>query len=364
MKNRILIVTAFPEGTGSWIVVEKEAQMLKELGYRVHILYCDTYSKLESYKQHTRIILDPLPGLIKSPKADGFTFNMMTSNEINVMQSQIRETIKNVYHIFEPDLIISHHLWNISYLVSQMETPYVVWSHGPDITRYYDWKRFSYWTLIAAKRAHQILVPSYDMKHRVHASLKLDAHIIHLGFDNLQFFYTPKVPKDYTQIVTVGAVHESKGLSLIETTMWKCPELTLIWIGEGSATNTSPPNIKYIGKKSHREIAPILRKSGYFLSASNSESFGLALLEAIACGCIPIVKPLPSFKEICNQIWNDCVLTYQTESELYQILQSLSDKDPNTLLKKGVKVSEHANTFTWQAHKKNLNKTVIRPFFQ
>src|SRR5207302_5467774 len=35
----------------------------------------------------------------------------------------------------------------------------------------------------------------------------------------------------------------------------------------------------------------------FYISASHEESCGYALLEAMACGCIPVVTSIPSFKK-------------------------------------------------------------------
>ncbi|WP_072395371.1 WecB/TagA/CpsF family glycosyltransferase [Hyphomicrobium sp. CS1GBMeth3] len=48
------------------------------------------------------------------------------------------------------------------------------------------------------------------------------------------------------------------------------------------------------------EIARTLSECSFFVSASEYEGFGLALVEALSAGLVPIVSPIPSFKKIIS----------------------------------------------------------------
>lgn len=51
-----------------------------------------------------------------------------------------------------------------------------------------------------------------------------------------------------------------------------------------------PERIRFLGRKSRMEVADILRRSSIFVMISERETFGLAYLEAMACGCIVIAS--------------------------------------------------------------------------
>ncbi len=59
--------------------------------------------------------------------------------------------------------------------------------------------------------------------------------------------------------------------------------------------------VKLIGKVDHRELPYWFSAANFFISGSLSEGSGYALLEAMACGCIPVVTAIPSFEKITEK---------------------------------------------------------------
>ena len=59
--------------------------------------------------------------------------------------------------------------------------------------------------------------------------------------------------------------------------------------------------VKLIGKADHRELLYWYSAANFFISTSLSEGSGYALLEAMACGCIPVVTAIPSFEKITEK---------------------------------------------------------------
>lgn len=53
-----------------------------------------------------------------------------------------------------------------------------------------------------------------------------------------------------------------------------------------------------VGKIEHAKLAFWYSAADFYISCSHRESTGYALLEAMACGCIPIVTRIPSFEKI------------------------------------------------------------------
>lgn len=52
------------------------------------------------------------------------------------------------------------------------------------------------------------------------------------------------------------------------------------------------------GQVSHNELSYWFSAADFFISGSHSEAAGYALIECMACGCIPIVTNIPSFRKI------------------------------------------------------------------
>jgi glycosyltransferase involved in cell wall biosynthesis len=51
-----------------------------------------------------------------------------------------------------------------------------------------------------------------------------------------------------------------------------------------------------LGKRSHEEVRHWMSQADYFISASHYEGSGVALSESMACGCVPVVTDIPSFR--------------------------------------------------------------------
>lgn len=81
------------------------------------------------------------------------------------------------------------------------------------------------------------------------------------------------------------------------------------------------------GKIPHEELEWWYSAADYYISASHKEGSGYALLEAMACGCIPIVTDIPSFRQMTNN--GSLGLLYQpgNSEELYERLSSLNNID-------------------------------------
>lgn len=53
-----------------------------------------------------------------------------------------------------------------------------------------------------------------------------------------------------------------------------------------------------VGKIPHGELARWYSAADFYISASSREGSGYALIEAIACGCMPVVTDIPSYRKI------------------------------------------------------------------
>jgi glycosyltransferase involved in cell wall biosynthesis len=59
-------------------------------------------------------------------------------------------------------------------------------------------------------------------------------------------------------------------------------------------------SVKLIGKVDHSDLVYWYSAANFYVSASHKEGSGYALLEAMACGCIPVVTSIPSFEKITS----------------------------------------------------------------
>ncbi|KAM3968639.1 tRNA-queuosine alpha-mannosyltransferase-like isoform 1-T1 [Aphomia sociella] len=86
--------------------------------------------------------------------------------------------------------------------------------------------------------------------------------------------------------------------------------------------------------ETHADYYKILKNSDVVVSTAIHEFFGVAVLEAIYCGCIPVVPKRLSYKELyLGQVEE----IYDTEDDLYEILGDLCTKKKNGMLNKNYK---------------------------
>jgi glycosyltransferase involved in cell wall biosynthesis len=77
-----------------------------------------------------------------------------------------------------------------------------------------------------------------------------------------------------------------------------------------------------VGKVPHVELAAWYSAADFYLSASNREGSGYALIEAIACGCMPVVTDIPSYEKITGN--GRLGLLYETGNAQALLLALLS----------------------------------------
>ncbi|MBO9788098.1 glycosyltransferase family 4 protein [Xanthomonas phaseoli] len=58
--------------------------------------------------------------------------------------------------------------------------------------------------------------------------------------------------------------------------------------------------VHLLGKVEHGRVQELLRAADVFVSASHAESCGYAALEAYACGCLPLLTAIPSFRALSD----------------------------------------------------------------
>ena len=111
------------------------------------------------------------------------------------------------------------------------------------------------------------------------------------------------------------------------------------------------------GTLPHSELEKYYRAADYFILGSHRESMGFVLCEAMACGCIPIVSNIPSFKKMTDDGEYGFLFSPGDENGLYKILMSLHTHDKAPLIKKIV--DKFNKDLSFQAIASNIEKEII-----
>ncbi len=140
-------------------------------------------------------------------------------------------------------------------------------------------------------------------------------------------------------IVTVGIIEKEqtfyiKGIDTFIDVARQLPQYQFLVIGLNSEKlahllNNLPGNLMIKGKIDHSELVTYYQKAKIYCQLSRSESFGVALAEAMYFGCIPIVTNVGGLPEIVN----NARLVVKRDSNLIRItIDKIFKKafEPNT----------------------------------
>jgi glycosyltransferase involved in cell wall biosynthesis len=126
------------------------------------------------------------------------------------------------------------------------------------------------------------------------------------GVDYSTFKYNENISVDYKKtLVYVGRVSIEKNIEAF--LKLKIPNTRQLVIGDGPAmkeVKEKYPKAIYVGYKNAQEIAHLVGKSSVFVFPSKTDTFGIVMIEAAACGtpiaAFPVTGPIDFVKEGVN----------------------------------------------------------------
>lgn len=133
-----------------------------------------------------------------------------------------------------------------------------------------------------------------------------------------------RIPESELVLLWVGRLDENKDpltvISGFEQLWNKYPDLRLLMVytdekllkeikSRMEMSNVLTQNVILVGKVPNMDLDWYYSSADIFVLGSHYEGSGFALCEALACGCIPLVTDIPSFRMMTNQgklgsLWN------------------------------------------------------------
>jgi glycosyltransferase involved in cell wall biosynthesis len=123
-------------------------------------------------------------------------------------------------------------------------------------------------------------------------------------------FFIPGNEKKKKQILCVAEIGDrhfiTKGMQTYVECAKKLSEYNFIWVGRQIKKENNkfltelslPPNLQVLKNLSREEVRKIMQESAVYCQLSYVESFGVALAEAMACECVPVVTARGGMKEV------------------------------------------------------------------
>jgi glycosyltransferase involved in cell wall biosynthesis len=119
------------------------------------------------------------------------------------------------------------------------------------------------------------------------------------------------VPRDSSRVVTVAYVDEDswsrKGIDRFIAAARHDPHRQYVLAGrvsraiESRLASARAPNLVVTGYLSHSELNRLLWSAGMYAQLSWHEGFGFAMVEAMLCGCVPVISDLAALRETAGR---------------------------------------------------------------
>jgi glycosyltransferase involved in cell wall biosynthesis len=116
-------------------------------------------------------------------------------------------------------------------------------------------------------------------------------------------------------------------------------------LGELAKSVGAGDAVRFLGRASEASLPELYGSSAVFLTTSNSEGFGLSLLEAMSSGCACVASDLPTHRALIEHGVSG--LIYGSRGELVSCLRELLSS-PNMVERLGAAARRVASGHTWE----------------
>jgi len=345
MKIAFFTDTYYPQVNGVVSSIELFAKQLRKRGHEVHI-FCPDGTHRKKYV-HTLV---------------SFEFNNYSEYRIGLPTLKIIKEIKKI----NPDVIHIHSPFSVGVtgmsIAKILKIP-VVTTYHTLLSEYFNYMgsssferkivdKYTHWFY---DRASLIIAPSKPIKNLLKkCKIKKHIEILPTPLDFKIIKNNKKRNKKLT-ILHVGRLCKEKRIEVILNAFEKIHkriDSKLIITSDGPERKKLEKlckklkiekDVVFTGYLPKKELLKLYSNADIFISASDTETQGLVILEAMACGCPVVVRNALGLKDFVQNKKNG--ILFNTEDELIEniLLIKKDSKLRNRLIKNGYKTVKKFN---------------------
>lgn len=338
---RILSITAQkPNSTGSGVFL---TELVKELAAKGHEqavvagVYKEDKTELpENTKVYPVIFKSeelpfPIAGMSDEMPYESTRYCDMTEEMAgqfaNAFLTKIRQAVKE----FQPDLILSHHLYLLTALVREHfpELPVYGFCHNTDLRQLQKNVLKQEYIKEQIAKLNRIFALHEEQKTQICQMFHVTAEQVEvsgMGYNSHIFrdLHIREV-SGKTKIVFAGKISEKKGVESLIRSLTYLPyeaDKLELYLAGGAGNETeyaricglaekAPYPVHFLGKLDQTELAKVYNTCDIFALPSFSEGLPLTVIEALACGDRVVMSDLPGIRE-----WLD---TYAPEADIQYV---------------------------------------------
>lgn len=311
-KKKILFIASWldlEKGTGSFFI--EQALILKR-SFDVSVVNFKPYDSIGFIGKNTKIIR--VEKVIHHDDLDLYfveypSFGFFEKHWCNLALNRLLSNFKKENKSF--DICHAHSLFEAGFwanrLFKKCHIPYILTEHNQFSVKRVGRKKLRHLDLVLKEAKHRVVVSNDLIRQFASNGYFYDFKVIGNTFDESVFNFEERTTSKTLTIVTLGAYTPIKdfetifkALDLIDLRSNR--KLKFIWIGYNSwgsdvsekvnALIEAHPfkniDVEIFERLNKEQISSIFKKASIFVSSSICETFGLSVLEAMACG-IPVV---------------------------------------------------------------------------
>lgn len=378
------VLTQLPSLTGSGVYFTNLIDSMNKLGIENAAIYGTEERfdlKIEALiKKPVIYNSNQLPfhicGMSDEMPYDSTIYSQMTDRQIEMLLDEFRSKLVEMKEEFDPDIVITHHLFVVSNVVREVfdDRKVVGISHGTDMRQVKKHDRFIKY-LSRIKDLDYILTVTDQEDEVITKTLGADTKkIINIGGGyNDKIFY----PADYDynkesiDIVYAGKITQSKGvfelckaLTILEK---KHPNIKLFIVGNPDSGDCErlkesanhSENLVICNAINQEKLGNMLRTSDIFVLPSYFEALGLIAIEALACHKLVVTSEIEGLRELLSkELIESKVIEFTKLPRIYNVDQPVEEDIPAYVKRLADNIDKQIERLSQEMFTENISKEI------